>query len=377
MNSQRKTRSRQAGFSLLELTVTMGIMVIILGVVSKLMADALRTSTLVNETTEAQQSLRAAHEIMTRDLLTLGDGLSGLDTNRIQVPLNFVKTYITPNPNGAVVNAANSAASYVPLSLVASDNDRSRSLAVAALLPLTDRFTMLTEVPDPSFPVSIIGGNTTTFSKPNANTLVANVPTATAALFKTGEVVMMVSATTGNAVFATVSGVTTGASAKLTFTSGDGYGLNTTGLPLLSAVACPSGIAAFTPCTNVSVMRVQLITYFVAANGLLRRRVLGNPRVGNITDANFAARALEGEVIAEHISELQVRYGLTNPASRTTWQHVDQLTLAQQPLVRELEVKATAETPHEILKDGERAKTTAVVRTSIRTLEYRCAGNVC
>lgn len=371
MNSQLKIRSRQAGFSLLELTLTMGIMVVILGVVSKLMSDALRTSTLVSEMTESQQSLRAVHEIMTRDLLSLGDGLSGLDASRIQVPLSFVQTNITTIPNGAQINGGTPSASFVPLGLVTADNDLSRGGTVASLLPATDRVTMMTEYPDPSFPVSILGGVAGTFVKFSPNGLEANVPATTAALFKPGEVVLVVSATTGNAVFAAVSNVTTGANPKLIFNSGDGYGLNTAGLPLLSAVACPSGCTGFTAGSNVNVMRVQLITYFVGPDGLLRRRVLGNPRRGNITQADFIARAMEGEIIAEHISELQVSYGLVNPANRDRWDRAEQLTLAQQPLVREVEVSATAESPHEFMKNGTRGKTTSVARTSVRTMEYR------
>ena len=369
-------RDAEAGFSLIELTVTMGVMVAILGITAGLMADALRSATVVSETTDAQQSLRSAHEYLNRDLVVAGDGLGGLGTSKVMLPRGFFTANISPAPTDPrTMTRGTSTYPYVALPIINSDDAQSRSAAVAGLLAGADRLTLMTIQSDPSFPVSIVGG-TASYSKPNANTLIANVPSAVAALFRPGEVVLVSSAAAGGlptSTFAAVSGVTTGAGAQLRFATGDPYGLNTADLPLLTEVVCgantPGGL---TNCNGVTVQRVLLITYFVDSNGLLRRRVLGKPRRGTITDADFAAGAMAGDVVAEHVTEFEARFGIV-ASDRTGWDIMDQMNMDQEPRVRQVEVKLTAETPHPIKKDGEHATATSVVRTSVRTMEYRNA----
>lgn len=368
-------RDAQAGFSLMELTVTMGIMVAILGVTAGLMADALRTATVANEVTEAQQSLRAAQEYINRDLIVAGDGLNGLRGIDVRLPLDFVTDNVTPNPNDVRTLSRNGVnTTYVSQPLVASDDAQSRSGSAAGLLPDTDRLTVMTLQPDVSFPVSIVGTTVGVFSSPSANTLAANVSAATAALFRPGEVVLVSSnATGGPAAFAAVSAVTTsGANGQIRFTAGDGYGLNTPNLPLLTDVACGANNVNTQPCNLVTIQRVLLTTYFVDEDGLLRRRVLGRERKGNVGEAEFVAAAMAGDVVAEHITEFQASYGIVT-ADRSGWQIVDRMTLDQESRVRQVEVKMTAETPHAVLKGDEHASATSVVRTTVRTMEYRNA----
>lgn len=368
-------RRAEAGFSLMELTVTMGIMVAILGATAGLMADALRTATVSNELTEAQQSLRSAHEYINRDLLAAGDGLNGLRGIEVRLPLDFVNDNITPNPNTVRTLVRNGAGTtYVVPALVTSDDAQSRSGGASGLLADTDRFTVMSAQADVNFPVSILGATAGVLARPDSGTLIATVPAATAALFRPGEVVLVNSNTAGGAAtFAAVSGVTTGgANGQIRFSSGDGYGLNTPNLPLLIDVACGANDPAVGPCNNVIIQRVLLVTYFVDEDGLLRRRVLGRPRRGNVGEDEFVQAAMAGDVVAEHITVLQARFGvITN--DRTGWEILDRMTADQEPRVRQVEVKMTAETPHAVLKDGERAEATAVVRTTVRTMEYRNA----
>jgi len=53
---------REAGFSLVELMIAMGVMVTLTAIVMTLMADSIKISTVTNELTEAQQNLRAAQD---------------------------------------------------------------------------------------------------------------------------------------------------------------------------------------------------------------------------------------------------------------------------------------------------------------------------
>ena len=63
----------------------------------------------------------------------------------------------------------------------------------------------------------------------------------------------------------------------------------------------------------------------------------------------------------------------TVASDRTGWNIVDQMTADQEARVRQIEVKLTAETPHPIMHGGEHATASSVVRTSVRTMEYRNA----
>ena len=370
MKSHAK-RDRQAGFSLIELTVTMGVMVAVIGVTAGLMADALRTATITSETTEAQQSLRASHEYINRDLLVAGDGLGSLGSSKLRLPSDFVAGNITPDPNDVrTLSRGGINTPYVALPLITSDDAQTRGGTAPGLLPNADRLTLVTNLPEVGFPVAVPAG-VASYTRPDANTLIFNVPGSASALFRSGEVVLVSSTASGTTLstFAAVTGVQTG---QVRFSSGDPYGLNTPNLPLLSDVVCGAGTPGTAACNSVTVQRVLLITYFVDQNGLLRRRVLGKPRRGNITDAAFAANALAGDVVAEHLTEFEARYGLV-AADRSGWEIVDRMTMDQEPRVRQVEMKLTAETPHPVLKGARHAEATSVVRTSVRTMEYRNA----
>ncbi|HEY9284751.1 MAG TPA: hypothetical protein VIP46_14945 [Pyrinomonadaceae bacterium] len=370
MKSHAK-RHGQAGFSLIELTVTMGVMVAVMGVTAGLMADALRTSTITSETTEAQQQVRASHEYINRDLLVAGDGLGSIGSSKIRLPTNFVDGAITSNANDVRVLARGGVNTpYAALPLVTADDAQTRTGAAPGLLAGTDRLTLMTNLPDVGFPVSVPSG-VGSYTRPDANTLIFNVPGATSALFRSGEVVLVSSTASGSTV-STLAAVTAVGAGQIRFAGGDPYGLNTPNLPLLTDVVCGAGTPGSAACNSVTVQRVLLITYFVDQNGLLRRRVLGKPRRGAISDAAFAAAAMAGDVVAEHIEEFEVRYGLI-AADRTGWEIVDRMTADQEPRVRQVEIMLTAETPHAVLKGGRHAEATSVVRTSVRTMEYRNA----
>src|SRR5215211_1393363 len=88
--------TKQDGFSIIELLVVLTVMLVALGVVFALFRDSLRLSTTTYEMTDAQEGLRIAQEYISRDLISAGDGTSGV--SNITLPDSFVTTYLTLKP---------------------------------------------------------------------------------------------------------------------------------------------------------------------------------------------------------------------------------------------------------------------------------------
>ncbi len=190
----------QSGFSMIELLVSLAVTTIVTGAAFALVGSSIKFASSTYNSTDAEQSLRAAHEVINRDLTTAGSGLKGM--GNISVPKTFVQNYLTQTP---IVDPLNP--NYVNLALVVSDDNVPANIAVPQASPAvnvmagTDRLTMLTQ--DTSFnggqAVTLLGGKIT-FSGSNTNILVPNV-----ALFHTGEMYAIAS---GNSVaFGVVSSI--------------------------------------------------------------------------------------------------------------------------------------------------------------------------
>ncbi len=87
MTIKPKTKTRESGFTIMELMVTLVLMLVILSGVFALMRGAMATANTNYELTSAQQSMRNAQEFVTREILTAGDGLKGV--NNIWIPTSF------------------------------------------------------------------------------------------------------------------------------------------------------------------------------------------------------------------------------------------------------------------------------------------------
>ena len=77
-------RTRHQGFSLLEMMISMSLGLIVMGSMVQLFKMATTTSRLVVQRTEMQQNMRAAIELMTKDISLAG---SGLPDAGIQLPI--------------------------------------------------------------------------------------------------------------------------------------------------------------------------------------------------------------------------------------------------------------------------------------------------
>src|SRR5215467_2878790 len=89
--------TRQAGFSMMELLISLATMTVIAGAAFALVGSSLKFTHATYHTTDAEQGLRNAHEILNRDLTTAGNGLRGVGT--IKVPSGFVSNYLTLTPD--------------------------------------------------------------------------------------------------------------------------------------------------------------------------------------------------------------------------------------------------------------------------------------
>jgi prepilin-type N-terminal cleavage/methylation domain-containing protein len=343
----------QGGFSLMELLVSMAVMAIVTGAAFALIGSSLRYSGATFQMTDLEQGLRTAHELVNRDLTTVGDGLKGIGT--IQVPKAFVQTYLTQTP---VVDSSNP--NYVNLALVTSDDAVPANTAVpqaspaANVLPNTDRLTLLTQ--DTSFtPVTVLAGKIS-FATPNTNII---VPASETSRFQVGEVYALVAQ--NSAAFFVISGVNTSTN-TLTAANGDIYAINQTGAGTPINVVTTNGTAPST------IMRLQITQYFANSNNLLIRRVFG------VRGASFV-----DSVVAEHVTNLQFRY-LTNltDANGFVPQPVRQLATSQQQLaVREVETTLALETARAVnpvsANNSGKNVVSSTTATTVRNLQFRQA----
>lgn len=348
--NRNSSKHNQAGFSIAELIVCMGVMAVITGAVFALMRDSMKVGSTTYEMTDAQQSLRNAQEFVNRDLINVGDGLNSI--TRILVPRGFVTNYLAVSPFDDPTKPG-----YVNLALLNSDNNvpagtvvrnTSPSVTVRSSPSLTDRITML-EL-DNTFTAIPLAA-----SAINASGSQITIASADLSRFTNGEVYFLTSS--AGATFGTITSITTGPPARLNFASGDAYGLNVPGAGGMINTVSAGGTLA------TSLMRMQIIHYFINSNGLLIRRAFG-----------VRGQGFRDAVVAEHVRNIQFRYflGLRGADGRIV-QPVAALTNSTQQLaVRQVEVTLTTETVH-ALSNKQQQQLTMTTSTSIRNMQFRNA----
>jgi len=351
MYSNRKI-NRQDGFSMVELMVSLTTMTIITGAAFALIASSLKFSSATYHVTDTEQGVRTAHEIINRDLTTAGDGLRGIGT--IQVPKTFVQNYLTQTP---VVDPA--VPDYVNLALVNSDDNVPGSTVVPQPSPSpstnvlngTDRLTLLTQDYTNFVPVTLLAGKITQ-SSPNTNIVVPD-----GSKFKAGEMYAVVSQ--NSAAFFVITSINAN---TLTAQNGDTYSINETGSGTPVNQVTSGGAAPST------IVRIQIIHYFVDSNNLLIRRVFG------VKDKAFV-----DSVVSEHVTNMQFRYA-TNlvDANGFVPQPSTQLSTSEQQLaVREVETTIGIETSRAVnsvtANNSGKQTISSTTATTVRNLQFRQA----
>jgi hypothetical protein len=350
-------RNPQAGFSMMELMIALATMTIITGCAFALIGGSLKFSNATYHITDAEETLRTAHEIINRDLTTAGDGLKGIGT--ITVPIGFVNNYLTQTP---IVNAG--APSYVNLALVTSDDNLLSGVAIPQATPAAtaltgcDRITMLTQDYTNFPPISLPAGRITQ-SGSNTNIVVNSTDISK---FQPGEIYAI--QTQNSAAFGVITTVNSSTN-TLTMTNGDAYGINqtNTGTPIYTIVGLASG-----PSGPAAISRWNIIHYFVNSNNLMIRRAFG------VKGAGFS-----DSVVAEHVVNLQFRY-LINLVDVNGFvpQPVRQLSTSQQQLaVREVEATIAVETVRAVntvsANNNGRQIVSTTTATTVRNLQFRNA----
>ncbi len=349
MNRQTLIKN-QAGFSIAELIVCMGVMAVITGAVFALMRDSMKVGSTTYEMTDAQQSLRNSQEFVNRDLINVGDGLNSV--TRILVPRGFVTNYLAVSPFDDP-----SKPGYVNLALLNSDDsvpagtlvkNPSPSVTVRSTPSPTDRITML-EMDNTFTPIPLAAAAI------NSSGSQITISSVDLSRFTSGEVYFLTS--TKGATFGTITSITPGPPAKLNFAAGDTFGLNVTGTGGMINTVSSGGTLP------TSLMRLQIIHYFVNSNGLLIRRAFG------VKGLDF-----RDSVVAEHVRNMQFRYFLNlRGADGRIVQPVAQLNSSTQQLaVRQVEVTLSTETVH-ALSNKQQQQLTMTTSTSIRNMQFRQA----
>jgi len=329
---------------MMELIVVMTITMIVLAAVFSLMRGAITTANANFEMTTATQGLRNAQEYITRDILVAGDGLKGLAN--IWLPTAFVTQNLTVRTASAI-DPTNQG--YLNIGMVVSDNNvpngtpvRYKTPAIN-LLPLTDRLTVLSR--DPSFsPINLAVADV------GINNGQISIPAARIGDFTNGEIYFISNGVAG--VFGTVTNVNSGAN-KITWGNNDTYGLNRTGSTGQLASVTNNG-------TYPTVLqRVQIIQYFVDAEGRLVRRVFGVKSLGFIDS-----------VVAEHLESLEFRYVLKpDDAATILSQPKTQFDIDESTGIRTVELSLRVKTAYP-LQDGEYHEVEGTTQVGVRNIQF-------
>jgi prepilin-type N-terminal cleavage/methylation domain-containing protein len=311
---------REQGFSLIELMVSLGIIVLIVGTTLGALTQASQATQSVSMMADTQENLRAGLNYMVRDLVQAGEAIP-----QGGIPL--------PN-NGGVVNVNKPSPPTLAYTFPVNSTQlqaitpgfaqglktATPSPTVSGLTLLGPNFTdMITMIyADNSLIDNTIPGNPRTLNEspiflapsgPNPGcpgAIAANGSQITFALscinintgntgLKSGDLIMF-----QNAGGVTLQCVTNVAGQVVSFAAGDPYKLNQTGLPngTLPQTAVPPNSGAYPPTTAT---RIWMITYYIDSNTnpqrpMLMRQVNFNPAVA----------------VAEVIENLNVTYDIVD-----------------------------------------------------------------
>lgn len=106
-----RTRSGEAGFSLLEVIVSMAIMLLVLTGTLSIMSSTMKAQRTAKDVLDMNSHLRASMDLIQRDLLQAGQGLPTV--RRITVPNGATATLIVrPGPKAAVAGACGGVSTF-------------------------------------------------------------------------------------------------------------------------------------------------------------------------------------------------------------------------------------------------------------------------
>lgn len=264
------TSHRARGFSLLELMIAMAIGLIIMGAATQLFKSAMDATTVITQTAEIQANVRAATNIMSKDISMAGSGLTsggfalaygaGATASRFAVDQN--RTWLANNayPSGSFGNPP-TVVPYWMYGLIPGFQ-RGMELGGPATIPATNRAAdALTSVyVDYSFPLNLyqitsMTATTITLQPPNPAPTNPFPQILDPTGIKVGDLIMLSNAK-GTAVVE-VTGINAGGTI-LTFAANDPLNMNQPANPALN-----STLAYIATVGTATANRILAVTYFV------------------------------------------------------------------------------------------------------------------
>jgi len=312
---------REHGFSLVELMVTLGILVVIVGTTLAALSQASQATQNVTMMADTQENLRAGLNYMVRDLVQAGESIPQggiplpntagvVNVNKPSPPLlaytfpvnSTVLQAITPGFNQGLQTATPSpTVSGVTLfgpnntdmiTVIYADNSLIDNTIPASPKTLNEfPIFLAASGGNPGCPAGSIAANG---SRVTFDITCININTGNTGL-QAGDLIMF-----QNAGGVTVQCVTSVAGEVVNFAGGDPFKLNQTGLPsgTLPQTAVPANSGAYPPTTAT---RIWMVTYYIDSNTNPQRPML-------VRQVNFNAPV----AVAEVIENLNVTYDLVD-----------------------------------------------------------------
>jgi prepilin-type N-terminal cleavage/methylation domain-containing protein len=353
------TRSSDAGFSMLELLISMALMTVIMGATLGGLSNIMKGNEAVMMIASANNSLRGGMDIMVRDLLQVGSGLpashaiaipSGVGSTAVRLPGPPTTAFMT-TPADLTLPAVMPRAGQGPvidgvqtdvLGMLMADN----AFLNVGLTAVTDiSVTVAPGLTLDAGPDRVTPGQLMMIQKGSFNTLVQ------------------------------VTSVNY-AGRVLTFADGDSLNLNQSGAAS-GSLAALNAQAPINSAANTTITRVRMITYYLDATldperpRLVRRVNNGDPMTFDNT---------LGTAVAFDVPDLQFTYdinnGSTNPGGVEMVQADLDGTGACSPdpcgptLVRKVNIEATARSMNRVLSGNTFFKNTLKSQVSLRGMSF-------
>jgi prepilin-type N-terminal cleavage/methylation domain-containing protein len=306
----RNAKTRQAGYSLVEMMVAMGVMTVVMGATVASLDQATKINNAAMLMTGVNNSLRTGMDLMIRDMLQIG---SGLPTGHV---------VLVPSGTGAVQMNIPGSPSSAAILTPSGDVDWAAVIPGDGLGPTinnvaTDTITML--MADNNFvdmPLTAITNTTVDVAATHPGTGQAiNIQTGVDRL-QTGQLLMLEKGSSSTLVQITSINYS---SRRLTFANGDSLKLNQTAATAGNVVALRAADPPDTLTNGViptTATRVRMISYYLDTTVPLHPRLVR--RINNGHPTNFS-NSLYGTAVAIDIENLQFTYdlvdGSTNPSN--------------------------------------------------------------
>ena len=302
-------RAGDRGFSLIELLIAMGLTMGVLAVTMAGLSDAIRANDMVVNVTTMNNGLRLAMDLMIRDLLQTGSGLS--KGHVIQIPSGAVTSNLIrrPGPPGTTPAIYTRPATEVALPAVIPGAGLGPTINGAA----TDIITILTA--DNNFTDVPLAAVNTNFVDVTAATNL-NMPGFPGDRVIEGQLMMVIKGAATTLV--QVTSVNAGAR-RITFASGDSLNLNQSGTGILGSMAALNATAPTAPAAAAAatrITRVRMISYY-----LDNTTTPGTPRLVRRINNGHATTFSNtlGTAVAIDVENLQFSYdindGRANPGA--------------------------------------------------------------